>query len=132
MTASVSPAVRICLPRLLPAALFAVAAMLGGSPFGEPAVANAAPREWDIGAYDECVQNGLEAGMDPEVVAFNCCDESGGVWDSDAKKCGAPPADGAEVPITAPPGVPTQAPVPGPPKPAMPTQAPAPAPGTRG
>ena len=45
MTASVSPAVHISLPRLLPAALFAVATMLGGSTFGDPAVANAAPRE---------------------------------------------------------------------------------------
>ena len=56
MTASVSPAVRICLPRLLPAALFAVAAMLGGSPFGEPAVANAAPREWDRGIRRMCAK----------------------------------------------------------------------------
>lgn len=37
--------------RIVPAALLAATATLGGSAIGDPAVARAEPREWDIGAY---------------------------------------------------------------------------------
>ena len=40
---------------LMPAALLAATAAVGGSAIGESPIACAEPREWDIGAYDQCV-----------------------------------------------------------------------------
>ena len=48
------------------ATLIAEAAKLGGSTVGDPAVACVAPnteREWDIGKYDLCVKQGIQAAM---------------------------------------------------------------------
>jgi hypothetical protein len=57
------------LRRVALATLFAAAATFSGSAFGDPAVACAAPREWDIGAYDACstrVDDAWIAGAIPE------------------------------------------------------------------
>ena len=74
MTAIVFSAVHICSPRLLAAALFAVAAMLGSGAFGDPSVAFAEPG-W--GAFDNCARNGLAAGLRSGPVAYDCCNKSG-------------------------------------------------------
>ena len=89
--------------RLAPAALLAAAA-LGGTAFGDLAVADAAPNtgggEWDIAAYDECIARGTNERL--------CCSQSGGVW-SDGRygegpyKCQSPPANAPG--STVPPGV---------------------------
>jgi hypothetical protein len=61
--------------RLLPAALLAAAVA-----FGATGTASAAP-EWDIGAYDKCLKNGMPT--------LDCCLISGGEWSNG--KCQAPP-----------------------------------------
>ncbi len=80
------------LHRLVPAALLAVAATLGGSAIGEPAIVRAAPTEdpeWDIDKYDQCMR-----------ISYNraqCCIESGGVLipPNAGGVCHAPPIPGA-------------------------------------
>ena len=60
--------------------------------FGTPATAFA-QREWDIEAFDECVSN-TYPGLPGFIAAMKeCCITSGGVWDDDRLKCGAPPAE---------------------------------------
>jgi hypothetical protein len=50
------PTVSVRLRLLLPAALLAAGATLGGSAFGDPAIGCAAPNdEWDLEHYDACV-----------------------------------------------------------------------------
>jgi hypothetical protein len=98
---------------LVPAALLAAAATLGGSAFGDPAVAFAAPREWDIGEYDKCIQQADHDFFDGKIsVAVHdervriCCSDSGGVWKAGLPlydACTAPPANAAG--RTVPPGV---------------------------
>jgi hypothetical protein len=71
------------------------------------------PGEWDIGAYDRCVNSGENQLPDKpnaqEDHIHYCCINSGGVWNAAAKKCQAPPAEPAEAPQTRLPGrVPVQ------------------------
>ena len=78
-----TPAIRRHLRLLVPATLIAAAATLGGSAIGEPAKACAAPREWDIGAYDQCIAGGYGKGYDAQEWENHkalCCLASGGDW----------------------------------------------------
>lgn len=105
--------------RVVPAVLLAAAATLRGSAIGDPATACAAPREWDIGAYDQCVKSGLGKGYNDvewEEHEHQCCLDSGGVWNLEQGKCQAPPADAESQPGVAPtPGVASQTEEPAPP-----------------
>lgn len=79
--------------RVALAAPLAAAAILGGSAFGNPATARAAP-EWDIGAYDNCMDAGAAQGLkgqDWDNHNKACCEKTGGDWNVGAKKCQAPP-----------------------------------------
>lgn len=82
--------------RLLPAILAAAAVALAGNAVGAAAVANA-EREWDIGAYDNCMDDYAESPSAEEVKA--CCDVSGGVWNDDTGSCGAPPHPDYQRPV---------------------------------
>ena len=70
-----------------------------------PAVASAAPREWDIGSYDQCIAGGYGKGYDADEWRNHealCCYRSGGDWNAAQNKCQAPPAEQqAQHPITA-------------------------------
>jgi hypothetical protein len=97
--------------RLVPAALLAAGAILGGSAVGDLAVAGAAP-EWDIGRYDECLDQWYGYWQRGEVTAAQyqagielCCINSGGVWKKTGTQgsCQSPPANAAG--RTVPPGV---------------------------
>jgi len=88
--------------RLLPAELIAAGA-LGSAGVAEPAHACAAPREWDIGAYDQCVAEGYGKGYDDQEWENHkalCCWASGGDWNAAQGKCQAPPAEPAQHPGT--------------------------------
>jgi hypothetical protein len=111
-------------PRLVvfSAALLVAAATLGGSAVGSPAIACAEPNsgEWDIGAYDQCLKDGVANDV-PNAWWIDhmrwCCERSGGVWNTGKEACQAPPAQPAgatPLPPQAnlPPGIPTLAPVP--------------------
>jgi hypothetical protein len=99
--------------RLALATLFAGAATLSASAFGDPATACAAPREWDIGAYDDCVATvWIEGDISPaqneemyDSIRW-CCEYSGGVWNADSVSCAAPPAEQAQEAERAPAGTP--------------------------
>ena len=69
-----------------------------------PATTSAAPREWDIGSYDQCIIDGLGKGYDAAEKTKHdakCCLESGGVWNVAQSKCQAPPAEQqAQHPLT--------------------------------
>jgi hypothetical protein len=95
--------------RLLPVAFIAAAGALGGSALADPAHACAAPREWDIGAYDQCLNDGLGKGYNEEEWLNHqalCCWATGGDWNAAQGKCQAPPAEPAQRPGMAPrPGV---------------------------
>ena len=71
-----------------------VGAMLAiGVATGSIAAANAEPREWDIGAYDDCMRK-------PIHEAAHCCIMSGGVlgedpYATDGSACKAPPVEQA-------------------------------------
>jgi hypothetical protein len=101
---------------LLPAALITATAAFGLSALADPATASAlpdTPGEWDIAAYDQCVNSGENQLPDKpnaqEDHLHYCCINSGGVWNAAQKKCQAPPAKPAEAPVTRVPGrVPTQ------------------------
>src|ERR1700754_2144395 len=115
--ATTTPTTSGLLRRLVPAALLAASTVLGAATLADPAIA-AAQRELDIAEYDECYIRILINYPDwPEKsVRAYCCAVAGGDWHNDADNgagdCFAPPADddGAEVPITLPPGVNTHAP----------------------
>lgn len=115
--ASISTTVPVRWRRLVPAALIVAAGALGGSAIAEPASACAAPREWDIGAYDQCLADGIGKGYD-EDEALNhkalCCWASGGDWNIAEGKCQAPPAEPAQG-RAVPPAVATQTLEPAPP-----------------
>jgi hypothetical protein len=115
--------------RLLPAALLAAAASLGGSAVAGSPIAHAAPNtggEWDIGAYDQCLAGLIGKGLDKEERLNQealCCINSGGQWSAAREKCEAPPAEPAEGPSSRPlPQGPilTATPVPADPRPAVP------------
>jgi hypothetical protein len=91
--------------RLLPIAFIVAAGALGGSALAEPAHACAAPREWDIGAYDQCINDGLGQGYNEEEKLNHdalCCWATGGDWNAAQGKCQAPPAESAQRPAIAP------------------------------
>jgi hypothetical protein len=97
--------------RILPAALIAATAVLGLTALAEPASASAlpdTPGEWDIGAYDQCVNSGENQLPDKPNAQEDhlqyCCINSGGVWNASLKKCQAPPAEPAPAPATRVPG----------------------------
>jgi hypothetical protein len=103
------------LRRFVLASVVAVAATLSASAFGDPAVAFAEPREWDIGAYDACILQVTEDFLNGEItsaerdeLSHGCCTLSGGIAQPNgpdgAFKCVAPPA-GAQSGRTVPPGV---------------------------
>lgn len=91
--------------RLLPVAFIAAAGALGGSAVADPAHACAAPREWDIGSYDQCLADGIGKGYDDEEWLNHkalCCWASGGDWNAVQGDCQAPPAEPAQRPAVAP------------------------------
>ena len=98
---------------LIPTALVAATAALGGSAIGDPTVACAEPNsgEWDVGAYDRCLlslRNPSDAQQALDHMQY-CCTNTGGNWDAVNKKCVAPPAQSAQQPGVAPkPGAATQ------------------------
>lgn len=98
--------------RTASAALFAAAAIALAFPATASGLPDT-PGEWDIGAYDRCVNSGENQLPDKpnaqEDHIHYCCINSGGVWNAAAKKCQAPPAEPAEAPQTRLPGrVPVQ------------------------
>jgi hypothetical protein len=92
------------LRRFVPAALFAAATALGASTLVDPAVAAAAPREWDLGTYNTCIERLQDDDGPSYAVLTFCCAFSGGIWDDDTGECMTPPA--AEVERPTPPHVP--------------------------
>jgi hypothetical protein len=111
---SLTPTISRRLRRLLPAALIAATAVLGASAFGDPGIAGAAPKEWDIGAYDDCVRAADLLFVEGKInsathleLTNGCCVTSGGVL-------GPPPANVCSAPAanapgrTIPPGRPIQ------------------------
>jgi hypothetical protein len=89
----------------MPVAFIVAAGALGGSALAEPAHACAAPREWDIGAYDQCLNDGLGKGYNEEEQLNHlalCCWASGGDWNAALGKCQAPPAEPTQRPAIAP------------------------------
>jgi hypothetical protein len=94
----------------MPVAFIVAAGALGGSALAEPAHACAAPREWDIGAYDQFLNDGLGKGYNEEEQLNHqalCCWATSGDWNAALGKCQAPPAEPAQRPAIAP-GVITQ------------------------
>ncbi len=101
-----TPRPSIYLRRFALATLFAGAATFSASAFGDPAVACAAPREWDIGAYDACVaraladyQGGKSTFQDYNENVMVCCVATGGDWNYAAAAggdCVAPYGDQAQ------------------------------------
>lgn len=88
--------------RLALATLFAGAATLSASAFGDPATAHAAPRQWDIGEYDDCMayiladyQTGKRTFQEYNEDAKTCCWVTGGVV-SETQGCVAPVGDQAQ------------------------------------
>jgi hypothetical protein len=76
--------------RFTRAALLAGAIALGASAFGHTAIASA---EWDIEAYDRCMEVNRVLNQPPGGVAdVRCCIESGGNISDPTGKCVAPPA----------------------------------------
>jgi|tagenome__1003787_1003787.scaffolds.fasta_scaffold20464793_1 hypothetical protein len=72
---SVTPIKAVRLRRLMPAALMAATAALGGSALANPAVACSAPNTgggYDDARYEECRKSGLAARF--------CCSQAGGTW----------------------------------------------------
>ena len=117
---------------ILPAALYAAAL---AATFGVNGTANAAPQEWDIGAYDECTAQAKKDAADGilnTVEAVNaawrqCCRQSGGVVTPDNRGCQAPPYQQEVRPGVIPPGgLPTLTAVPTTPTPGNVTLTPAP------
>jgi hypothetical protein len=90
------------LRRFALATSFAAAATLSVSAFGDPAVAPAGPREWDVANYDDCMayiladyQSGKRTFQEYNADAKTCCWTSGGVI-SEEQLCVAPPAEQAQ------------------------------------
>lgn len=90
--------------RLVPAALLAAAATLGGSAVAAPAIAYAEPQEFDVGAYDQCITWAenlyLKGAIDATTrdgMYRGCCTGSGGVVKNDVE-CKAANAPGRTIP----------------------------------
>jgi hypothetical protein len=91
------------LRRLALTTVFAAAATFSASAFGDPAVACAAPTEWDIGAHDACTTRVDDAWVRGDISDANhgdayreCCEKTGGIWDNSTDDCIAPPAEQAQ------------------------------------
>jgi hypothetical protein len=76
------------LRRLLPAALLAAAATLGGSAFGDPAIACAEPKKFDLDGYYACVDAAIELNKENKItdaqmkeLVNGCCYAAGGKVD---------------------------------------------------
>jgi hypothetical protein len=95
------------LRRFVPAALFAATTALGVSTLADPAVAAAEQREWDLGTYNQCIQQLQDENGPSYAVLTFCCAFSGGIWNDDTGECTAPPATDVERPT--PPHVPPPA-----------------------
>ncbi len=98
-----TPRTSTYLRRLALAIPLAVAATFSASAFGDPAIACAAPREWDIGAYDACSTRVDDAWIRGAISEENhidayreCCEKTGGDWNPASKQCQAPPAEQAQ------------------------------------
>ena len=81
-----TPSTSINLRRLAIAIPMAAAATFSAGAFGEPATACAAPREWDVSNYDDCMadlladyQTGKRTFQEYNGDAKTCCKTSGGV-----------------------------------------------------
>jgi hypothetical protein len=91
------------LRRLLPAAVLAATATLGGSAFGDPATACAEPKPWNEAGYTACVDQ-LNADLakgrytqDQYIeLVRGCCILSGGVWNEPKRGCEAAAAQPAQ------------------------------------
>jgi hypothetical protein len=73
----------------------AAAALMVAVTIGAAAVASAEPREWDIGAYDQCRSAAIGKGLTPAEwydAMYSCCIQSGGDWNAGTSQCQAPPA----------------------------------------
>lgn len=99
--------VRLAIRCLVTALFVATAVTLGVSPATATAL-----REWDIGQYDNCIDDWNNASLwndaitpeDLQVAFAGCCTDSGGVVDPGAPGgCGAPPAVAASNTPIAPP-----------------------------
>lgn len=88
------------------AGLLAAGAVLGGGLIGYPAIAFA---EWDVGAYDQCMDEvGLKQvhneidGQTAQRLEKACCIDTGGVWNKRSPyhsfDCFAPPANATVAP----------------------------------
>lgn len=83
-------------------AVFALAA--AAIALASPAVATAEPKEWDIGAYDQCLRSfdGNPNASTAELERWRdhlkmCCEKTGGIYKySGPGGCVAPPAEQAE------------------------------------
>jgi hypothetical protein len=72
----------------------AAAALMVGVTIGAPAIAYA-EREWDIGAFDQCVASARDtytSKAEWDLLIHSCCIQSGGDWNVDTRQCQAPPA----------------------------------------
>jgi hypothetical protein len=112
------------LRRIVPAALLAATAALGGATIGNPETACAAPKKWNEDAYHKCVdavnednQKGKYTEQQYLELVQGCCVLSGGKWNNTVKHCEAPAAQTTVTqPGVAPPPVgATQNPAPPPP-----------------
>ena len=108
------------LRRLIPVGLLVATVLLGGSAAGDPAIACAAPQEWDIAAWDKCknrVEDQWITGQIPdsnlEDAYKDCCARTGGAWNAGLHACVAPAESAA--PRVMPSGVPNQTLTPVPP-----------------
>lgn len=88
---------------LAAATLLAAAAAGTGSAFGGSPIACAAPRELDVGSYDNCTGRVDDAwargtiSRENQIDAYRqCCNLSGGDWNVAKGVCQAPPAEQAE------------------------------------
>lgn len=100
--------VPLAIRRLAPALLLAATATLGVN----SATASALPGEWDIGQYDNCIDDWVNASLwndaitaeDLQTAFRGCCTDSGGVVDAGVPGgCGAHPAVAAPNTPIAPP-----------------------------
>ena len=92
--------------RTASAAVFAAAAIALAFPATASGLPDT-PGEWDIGAYDRCVNSGenqLPDKPNAQEDHLHYCINSGGVLNAAQKKCQAPPAEPAEAPQTRLPG----------------------------
>ena len=120
-------AVRSSIPALLGRGLLAATFSIGVA-LGSPAVANA-ERIWDIDKFDKCANNNNlppDVAGDPELFTEyvrECCDKSGGDWNTTTEVCQAPPAERPPVrqpPVVVTPGQVEDPVTPGTPRPTVP------------